>query len=155
MDGFWQSRCLDEHIDLFYMTGSFASGTNAFLVAKNWTKKIILLLLIKSIPVDRFQCLRCLNNRINLPYMMGSLTSGATYSLVAKIKTKYFATSCLVCRFWTNWRILIFKVSKRPYRSPPHDRITCKQHHFLPGGQKLNKKIISAVWRATGLKFGI
>ena len=57
------------------MIGSLASGANAFLVAKNGTKKIIPLLLIKSSPVDRFQSLRCLNNHINLPYMMGSLTS--------------------------------------------------------------------------------
>ena len=76
------------------MIGSFASGANAFLVAINGTKEIILLLSIKSSPVDRFQSLRCLNDRINLPYMMGSLASGATNSLVAKIGTKDLATSC-------------------------------------------------------------
>ena len=48
MDGFWHSRCLNNHIDLFYMIGSFASGTNVSLVAKNGTKKIIPLLWIKS-----------------------------------------------------------------------------------------------------------
>ena len=70
------------------MIGSFSSGANVSLVAKNGTKKIIPLLSIKSSPVDRFQSLRCLNDRINLPYMMGSLVSGTTNSLVAKIGTK-------------------------------------------------------------------
>ena len=46
----------------------------------------------------------------------------------------------------------MFRVSKWPYWSPPHDRITCKWRKFLPGGKKLNWKIISAIWRATGLK---
>jgi len=49
---------------------------------------------------------------------MGSLAIGATNSLVAKIGTKDFATFCSVYRFWTSEQILIFKVSKRPYRSP-------------------------------------
>ena len=39
MDGFQQSRCLNDRIDLFYMIGSFASGANVSLVAKNGTKK--------------------------------------------------------------------------------------------------------------------
>jgi len=98
MDGFWHSRCLNDRIDLFYMIGSFASGANVSLVAKNGTKKIIPQLSIKSSPVDRFQSLRCLNDRIDLPYMMGSLASGATNSLVAKIGTKDSATSCWVYR---------------------------------------------------------
>ena len=48
MDGFWHSRCLNDRIDPFYMIGSFASGANVSLVAKNGTKKIIPLLWIKS-----------------------------------------------------------------------------------------------------------
>ena len=48
MDRFWHSRCLNDHINLFYMIGSFASGANVSLVAKNGTKKIIPLLWIKS-----------------------------------------------------------------------------------------------------------
>ena len=40
MDGFWCSRCLNDRIDLLYMIGSFASGANVSLVAKNGTKKI-------------------------------------------------------------------------------------------------------------------
>ena len=112
------------------------------LVMKIWTKqplvKIILPLWIKSSLVDRFQSLRCLNNRIDLPHMMGSLASGATNSLVAKIGTKDLATSCWVYRIWNNGRILLFKVSNWPYRSPQHDRIICKWRHFLDSGQKLN-----------------
>ena len=100
------------------MIGLFASGANASLVAKNGTKEIIPLLSIKSSPVDRFQSLRCLNDRIDLPYMMGSLAIGATNSLVAKIGTIDFSTFCSVYRFWTSEQILIFKVSKWPYRSP-------------------------------------
>ena len=94
MDGFRHSRCLNNRIDLLYMIGVFASGSNASLLAKTGTKEIIPLLLIKSSPVDRFQSLRCLNDHIDLPYMMGSLASGATNSLVAKIGTKDLATSC-------------------------------------------------------------
>ena len=94
MDGFLHSRCLNDCINLLYMIGSFASGTNVYLVAKNGTKKIIPLLLIKSSLVDRFKSFRCLNDRIDLPYMMGLLASGATNSLVAKIGTKDLATSC-------------------------------------------------------------
>ena len=112
MDGFWCSRCLNKCIDLLYMIGSFASGANVSLVAKNGTKKIIPLLSIKSSPVDRFQSLRCLNYHIDLPYMMGLLAIGATNSLVAKIGTKDFATSCSVYRFWTNGQILMLKVSE-------------------------------------------
>ena len=47
MGGFWHSRFLNNHIYLFYMIGSLASGTNVSLVAKNGTKKITLLLWIK------------------------------------------------------------------------------------------------------------
>ena len=155
IDGFWHSRCLNDRIGLFYMIGSFASGANVSLVAKNGTKKIIQLLSIESSPVDRFQSLRCLNDHINLPYMMGSLASGATNSLVAKIGTKDLVTSCWVYRISNNGRILMFKVSKRPYQSPWHNRIICKWYHCLHSGQKLNRKFISAVSRATGLKFGI
>ena len=39
MDGFWHSRFLNDHIDLFYMIGSLASGANTSLVAKNGTKQ--------------------------------------------------------------------------------------------------------------------
>ena len=53
MDGFWCSRCLNDRIDLLYMIGSFASGANVSLVAKNGTKKIILLLSIKSSEGDK------------------------------------------------------------------------------------------------------
>ena len=76
------------------MIGSFASGANVSLVAKNGTKKIIPLPSIKSSPEDKFQSSRCLNDCINLPYMMESLASGTTNSLVAKIGTKDLATSC-------------------------------------------------------------
>merc|ERR1712089_17577 len=90
MDGFGCSRCLNDRIDLLYLIGSFSSGTNVSLVAKNGTKKNIPLLSIKSSPVDRFQSLRCLNNRIDIPYMMGSLASGATNSQVTIIGNKRF-----------------------------------------------------------------
>ena len=39
MDRFWYSRCLNDHINLMDMIRSLASGANAFLVAKNGTKK--------------------------------------------------------------------------------------------------------------------
>ena len=70
------------------MIGSFASGANVSLVAKNGTKKNIPLLLIKSSPVDRFKSLRSLSNHINLLYMIGPFVSGANVSLVAKNGTK-------------------------------------------------------------------
>ena len=70
------------------MIGTFASGANASLVAKNLTKKIIPLPLIKSSPVDGFWHLRCLYDRINQPDMIGSFASGANTSLVAKNGTK-------------------------------------------------------------------
>ena len=41
-------------------------------------------------------------------------------------------------RIWNNGQILMFKVSKRPYRSPRHDRIICKWRHCPLGGQKWN-----------------
>ena len=72
------------------MIGSFASGANVSLVAKNGTKKIIPLLWLHSSPVDRFWCLRCLNDHIDLPDMIGSFASGATASLVAKNGTKNY-----------------------------------------------------------------
>ena len=39
IEGFLYSRCLYDRIDLFYMIGLFASGTNVSLVAKNGTKQ--------------------------------------------------------------------------------------------------------------------
>ena len=48
LDGFWCSRCLNDRVHLLYMIGSFASGANVSLVAKNGTKRIIPLLWIKS-----------------------------------------------------------------------------------------------------------
>ena len=70
------------------MIGSFASGANVSLVAKNGTRKNILLLTIKSSLVDRFLYSRCLNDLIDLFYMIGSFGSGANVSLVAKNETK-------------------------------------------------------------------
>ena len=40
--------------------------------------------------------------------------------------------------FWNNGRILMFKVSKRPYRSARHDEIIFRWHHNPPGGENLN-----------------
>ena len=93
VDRFWHSRCLNNHIDLSYMTGTLATSANASSVAKNRTKQIIPLPSIKSSPVDRFYCLRFLYNRIDQTHMIGSFASGANASLVAKI-----ATSCSVNR---------------------------------------------------------
>ena len=92
--------------------------------------------------MDRFWCLRCLKDQIEVCDMISSFASGATNSLVAKIGTKDLATSCWVYRISNNGRILMFKVSKRPYRSPLHDRIICKWRQCLLGGQNVIKKII-------------
>ena len=43
MDGFWCSRCQNDHIDLPNKIGSFASGTTTRLVVKNGTKKLFCL----------------------------------------------------------------------------------------------------------------
>ena len=40
--------------------------------------------------------------------------------------------------FWNNWRILVFKVSKQPYRSAWHDEIIFRWRHNPPGGENLN-----------------
>ena len=40
MDRFRHARCLNDHIDPFYMIGSFASGANASLVGKIRTKEL-------------------------------------------------------------------------------------------------------------------
>ena len=61
IDRFWSSRCLNDLIDHPDMIGSFSIGSTASLVAKNGTRNIIILLWIKSSPVDRYRCLRCLN----------------------------------------------------------------------------------------------
>ena len=141
VDVLWHSRCPNYCINISDMIRIFASRANASLVSKNWTKKIIPLLLIKSSSVDRFWCLRCLYNRIDSPDMKGSFASGTNASLVAKIGTKDLATSCSVNRIWNNRRILTFRVSKWSYWSPPHDRIISRWRHFLHGGQKLNSKL--------------
>ena len=78
-----------------------------------------------------------------------------TYFRRQHSQTKDLATSCLVYRIWNNRQILMFKVSKWPYRSCQHDRIICMWCHYIPSGQKWKYKIISVIWRATGLKFGI
>ena len=48
MDRFLCSRCLNDHIKVLTLIGSFASGANVSLVTKNGTKKNIPLLSIKS-----------------------------------------------------------------------------------------------------------
>jgi len=80
------------------MIGTLVSGASASLVAKNGTKKIIPLLSIKSLLVDKFWCW-CLYDHINQPVMKASSASGTNASLVAKIGTKDLATSCSVNRF--------------------------------------------------------
>ena len=35
VDGFWSSRCLNDHIDLPDKIGSFSSGATTFMVVKN------------------------------------------------------------------------------------------------------------------------
>ena len=40
IDGFWRSRCLNNHIDLSNMIGIFASGATASLVGKIGTKNL-------------------------------------------------------------------------------------------------------------------
>ena len=40
IDGFLCSRCLNDHIDLPNMMGSFESGATASIVAKNLTKNL-------------------------------------------------------------------------------------------------------------------
>ena len=87
MDRFWWSRCLNNHIDLPDMIRSFADSATATLVAKNITKKIIILLWIKSSPVARFLCLRFLNNHIYLTNIIKSFVRGPTASLMAKNRT--------------------------------------------------------------------
>ena len=82
MDGFWCSRCLNNHINLPKMIGSFASGATASLVAKNGTNKLYQLF------EDGFWFSRCLNDHIEVPDMIGSFASSATASLVAKNGTK-------------------------------------------------------------------
>ena len=103
------------NINLPHRKQSFASGTNAFLVAKNGAKKIIPLSWIKSSPGNRIWWWKCKNGHINLPIMMVLFASGTTKSLVAKIRIKYLATSCLVYKIWNNRPILTFKVFKRLY----------------------------------------
>ena len=68
------------------MIGSFASGATASLVAKNGTKKIILLQWLQSFKKPQIK--KYLNDHIDLPDMIGSFVSGATNSLVAKNGTK-------------------------------------------------------------------
>ena len=101
------------NINLPHRKQSFASGTNAFLVAKNGAQKIIPLSWIKSSQGNIIWCLRCQNSHINLPIMMVLFASGTTKSLVAKIRIKYLATSCLVYKIWNNGQIFMFKVLKQ------------------------------------------
>ena len=61
--------------------------------------------------------------------------------------TRVFAIPSSGYRIWNNRQILTFKVSKPPYQSAKHDRMICKWCHYPPGGQKWNKRIISAIWR--------
>ena len=76
MDRFWCSRCLNNHINIHNMIGSFKSGATASLVAKYWTKR--------NIPGDRFWCLRCLNEILPWFTLEGSSPEGyhpASYNL--------------------------------------------------------------------------
>ena len=123
MDEFWCSECLNDYIDLLYMIGSFASGTNASFVAKNWNKKTTIDQIITSAQISDFEVSKWLYRS---PLHDGITCKCATKSLLAKIRIKDLVISCWVYRLWNNGRILMFKVSKQPYRSPQHDRIICK-----------------------------
>ena len=91
----------NDTINLLDRIGSFVSCTNAFLKAKNWTKRIIEFLWKKSSPVDRFWCLRCLNDCLNLPDMIWTIASGANAYLAVKIFLDYCRyKSSPVDRFW-------------------------------------------------------
>ena len=92
MDRFWWSRCLNNHIEVPDMMGSFASSITASLVAKKETKKF-------SQPLNKFWCSRCLNNHIEVPDMIGSFSSGTTTSLVAKNRTEKLS-QLFEDRFW-------------------------------------------------------
>ena len=41
MDGFWNSRCLNDRIDVHHKIGSFSSGATTSMVVKNGTKKTL------------------------------------------------------------------------------------------------------------------
>ena len=57
-NGFWCSRCLNNHFEVLDMIESFANSATASLAAKNGTKKL-------SQPFqDRFWFSRCLNDHI-------------------------------------------------------------------------------------------
>ena len=137
IDGFWCSRCLNDGIDLLYMIRSLASGATNSLVVKIGTKD----------PATYYEVYRIWNNRRILifkvskqeywsPNMIGSFESDTNAFIVAKNRTKDLSTSCSVYRIWNNGWISTFKVSKRLYRSPLHDRIICKWRQCLLGGQK-------------------
>ena len=46
--------------------------------------------------------------------------------------------TCVAYISWNNGQILMFKVSKWPYRSSRHDEIICRWRHNPPGGENLN-----------------
>ena len=81
-DGFWCSRCLNDHVEVPDMIGSLPSGATASLVAKNGTKKL------SQLFEDRFWCSRCLNDHSKVPKIIGSFASSSTASLLAKNETK-------------------------------------------------------------------
>ena len=74
MDEIWCSRCQNNHINLPEKIGSFLSGNTASLVAKNRKEKIVPLLWIKVLPVDRFWCFRWLND-----YLYTTISTGINW----------------------------------------------------------------------------
>ena len=82
---------------------------------------------IESEIVERFWHSRCLHNHIDLPNMIGTLAMAPIPPWWPKVELKFFSTT--IDKINTGRQIFVFEVSKWPYLSPPHDRITCMWCH--------------------------
>ena len=109
MDGFWSSRCLNDHTDLPNKIGLFLSGATTPMVVKNGTNKILSCLQfwhMKSEIIDGFWSSGCLNDRNDVPNKIGLFLSGTTTPMVVKNGTKNdFMTSILAHEICKNGQI--------------------------------------------------
>ena len=89
--------------------------------ALNWTKLI-------CFPWETKQIVEVIQSLIILEAVL----------LLLLCVSKILHPNCSAYISWNNGRILMFKVSKWPYRSSPHDKIICRWRHNPPGGENLN-----------------
>ena len=73
---------------------------------------------------------------LNISYII----TEAVLRVCVRVPSQILHPTCSAYISWNNGRILMFKVSKWPYRSSRNDEIICRWRHNPPGGKIWTKQ---------------